>query len=503
MFRMILAFCALLAASTQAMQLVSTTPVHGAAGVPTSTQLVLQFDSPIDPEALYHQELGDSSLTLPVQFMVAEPWQAISVLSFQLENANTAFRLDLALQPDTDYTFVLSAAIALDGSGLLEPRLVFFSTAADPGPRQVSGVIEFSGVAANTVVALMDGPLSGSESRFLNGCLASPAGQFLFPWVRPGVYYPVAALDLDLNGLIEPGPGGDPLGFLDPDGDGLQDSIVVGAQDLDGLSLTLLHDLPRRTAREAVAMAWSGAQAWNPLAELKAITGWDEPDDRGATQSWACVYTAPGQEVVRVEVVGPFGVEGFQMTDVEGLAGEPPVPADFIDSDLVHSTALEQGGADFLAGHGSQVQHTLAGGAQSALWPQDPLRRLWTYEFLHEDGENSDLLLVMMDMVTGEVLHTTVVEPGPAIPEGLELAHNTPNPFNPDTILRFHLPTAGRTRLAVYDILGREVAVVLKGAYPAGEHHVRFDGSALAAGLYFVTLEFDGARLTRSMTLLK
>jgi hypothetical protein len=45
--------------------------------------------------------------------------------------------------------------------------------------------------------------------------------------------------------------------------------------------------------------------------------------------------------------------------------------------------------------------------------------------------------------------------------------------------------------------------VVLKGAYSAGEHQVRFDGSALGAGVYFYTLEYEGARLTRCMTLLK
>jgi len=501
--RLILALCLSLATTSSALQLVSTTPGHGDSGVATTTQLILQFDTPLDIEAGYIQDIGDTHIELPVQFLVAEPWDALVLESFQLSNDNTALQLDLGLQPDTDYTFAISAAVGADGSGLVGPELWCFSTAVAPGERQVSGSIEFSGVAGNTLVVLMDGPLGSEESRFLNGCLADMTGQYHMDPVRPGVYFPVAALDLDNNGVIEPGPGGDPLGFYDPDDDGLQDSIVVGQQDVDGILISLDTELTLRTAREAAGLAGPTAQAWNAQSELKSISGWEEPDELGAAQSWAFVYGVPGQEQLLVVVVSPFGVESFGMADIEGIADQPEVPAGFIDSDQVHELALANGGEEFLAEHGPLVQHLLTGGAQALVWPQDPQRRLWTYEFLVDNGGTQDLLLVMLDMLTGEVLNSTAVEPGPAVPKGLELAHNSPNPFNPDTILRFDLPAPGRIRLAVYDILGREVAVVLKGAYSAGEHQVRFDGSALSAGVYFYTLEYEGARLTRCMTLLK
>lgn len=501
--RLVPALCLSLATTSTALQLVSTTPGHGDSGVATTIQLILQFDTPLDIEAGYHFDFGDSTFTLPVQFLLAEPWDAVVLESFQMSNDHTALQLNLDLQPDTDYTFAISAAVGADGSGLAGPALWCFSTAAAPGERQVSGAIEFSGVAANTLVVLMDGPLGLDTSRLLNGCLADLTGQFHMDQVRPGVYFPVAALDLDMDGVIEPVPGGDPLGFYDPDDDGLQDSIMVGQQDVNGILISLDMELERRTVREAAVLAWPTAQAWNAESGLKSISGWEEPDEQGAAQSWAFVYGEGGQEQLLVVVVSPFGVESFTMADVEGIADQLSVPPDFIDSDLVHQVALANGGAEFLEEHGALVQHLLTGGAQALVWPQDPQRRLWTYEFLVDNGGTQDLLLVMLDMLTGEVLNSTAVEPGPAVPKGLELAHNAPNPFNPDTILRFDLPAPGRIRLAVYDILGREVAVVLKGAYPAGEHQVRFDGSALSAGVYFYTLEYEGARLTRCMTLLK
>lgn len=495
----ILALWCTLATTVSALELVSTSPAHGAAGVGTTTQLILQFDSPLDPGAVYDGDLG----SLPVQFLLAEPWDAIVLESYDFVNGNTALALQLSLEPDTDYTFVLSAATGADASGLAEPVLWFFSTAVELGTRQVGGAVEFSGVAANALVVLMNGPLSGEEPRFMSGCLAGSTGQFQFPWVRSGLYYPVAALDLDGDGMIDPSGGVDRLGFYDPDGDGQQDAIQVDEQDLTGITISLDVEFAPRTAREAASAAAPIAFEWNPDSELKAIMAWEAPDSSGAVFSWMCLFGVSGVDELLAVVVNPFGTESFSMPDEEGVADQPSVPENFLDSDQVAQVALAHAGLAFLEEHSYQVEHLLMGGAQSVVWPQDPQRRLWTYEFLFDDGENQDFLLVMMDMVTGEVLNSTTVEPGPAVPQGLELAHNAPNPFNPDTILRFHLPSPGRVRLVVYDILGREVAVVLKGAFTAGEHRVRFDGSALAGGLYFYTLEYEGARLTRSMTLLK
>ncbi|HIL58420.1 MAG TPA: T9SS type A sorting domain-containing protein, partial [Rhodothermales bacterium] len=61
----------------------------------------------------------------------------------------------------------------------------------------------------------------------------------------------------------------------------------------------------------------------------------------------------------------------------------------------------------------------------------------------------------------------------------------------------------GAVRLAVYDLLGREVAVLAEGTRPAGAHTARFDSRALAAGAYLVRLDAGGQSATRRLTVVK
>lgn len=90
-----------------------------------------------------------------------------------------------------------------------------------------------------------------------------------------------------------------------------------------------------------------------------------------------------------------------------------------------------------------------------------------------------------------------------ALPTEFALESNYPNPFNPTTAIAFQLPAPGLARLAVYDLLGREVALLTDGTLPAGRHEVQFDASGLASGMYLYALDVAGQRLTRSMLLLK
>jgi len=107
----------------------------------------------------------------------------------------------------------------------------------------------------------------------------------------------------------------------------------------------------------------------------------------------------------------------------------------------------------------------------------------------------------------------TVVEDGWIAPVGTEpasmpaprltLAAPTPNPAPGVTMLRYTLPAAGPVRLTVYDALGREVARLADGTEAAGPHAVRFDGSALPAGVYVVRLLHAAGAETQTLTLLR
>lgn len=64
------------------------------------------------------------------------------------------------------------------------------------------------------------------------------------------------------------------------------------------------------------------------------------------------------------------------------------------------------------------------------------------------------------------------------------LLQNYPNPFNPTTGIRYQVPGVSDVNIAVYDLLGRRVAVLVNERKPAGRYEVTFDGTGLASGVY-------------------
>jgi len=71
-------------------------------------------------------------------------------------------------------------------------------------------------------------------------------------------------------------------------------------------------------------------------------------------------------------------------------------------------------------------------------------------------------------------------------PEEFAISQNYPNPFNPNTTISYQLPSAGIVSLKVYDMLGREVVVLVDGVKEAGYYNATFNGSDLASGIYFI-----------------
>ncbi len=94
--------------------------------------------------------------------------------------------------------------------------------------------------------------------------------------------------------------------------------------------------------------------------------------------------------------------------------------------------------------------------------------------------------------------------PADALPPALlTLAPNWPNPFNPSTRLRFGLPQAGRVRLSIHDVRGREVARLWDGHREPGWLELDWQPRGLASGIYFARLSAGGTQLARKLVLLK
>jgi len=84
-----------------------------------------------------------------------------------------------------------------------------------------------------------------------------------------------------------------------------------------------------------------------------------------------------------------------------------------------------------------------------------------------------------------------------------QLQQNYPNPFNPTTVVSYQLPMASEVKLVVYNLLGREVSVLVNERKAAGVHEVKFDGSNLASGVYFYRLIAGDFVQTRRMVLVR
>ena len=87
----------------------------------------------------------------------------------------------------------------------------------------------------------------------------------------------------------------------------------------------------------------------------------------------------------------------------------------------------------------------------------------------------------------------------PPIPPLLDFDQNYPNPFSDITQLSYSLPKTMKVRLAVYDVLGKEVDLLVDALQDTGTYSITFDGSHLPAGIYYARIELDHLRFTQRM----
>jgi hypothetical protein len=88
------------------------------------------------------------------------------------------------------------------------------------------------------------------------------------------------------------------------------------------------------------------------------------------------------------------------------------------------------------------------------------------------------------------------------------LFQNSPNPFNPETEVRFELATPSQVSVSIFDAAGRRVRTLVDEARPAGVHVLRWNGrddgnQPVSSGVYFYRMHASGFDATRKMVLLK
>ena len=119
--------------------------------------------------------------------------------------------------------------------------------------------------------------------------------------------------------------------------------------------------------------------------------------------------------------------------------------------------------------------------------------------WIHEDESKSNIW--MTSAVFNPILGT--VEYQNINPSSYFLFQNYPNPFNPYTNIEYYIRKTSHVRIEVYDTLGKKIMTLKEGIEKPGVHKIIFDGSNLASGTYYYTLNFGGIKKSRSMTLVR
>jgi hypothetical protein len=171
------------------------------------------------------------------------------------------------------------------------------------------------------------------------------------------------------------------------------------------------------------------------------------------------------------------------LTDLSDLTNPQPQPLLFSELD---------GTADFSDGYLAP----LAGrytfeivDYRGAFVPDLPMNQQWTAGWTNFDPQNTQYLVVAVEDA------------------GLPLAAASvdiyPNPFNPQTTLRFNVPRAGSVSLRIYDVAGRVVTELYNGDLASGQFTTVFDGANLASGTYFARLQGSGFKAVQKMQLVR
>ncbi len=89
------------------------------------------------------------------------------------------------------------------------------------------------------------------------------------------------------------------------------------------------------------------------------------------------------------------------------------------------------------------------------------------------------------------------------IPDSYALNQNYPNPFNPVTKIKFSLPGKEHVKLIIYDMLGKEIAVLVNEELQAGSYQTEWDASGFSSGVYYYRLTAENYSETKKMVLIK
>ncbi len=221
--------------------------------------------------------------------------------------------------------------------------------------------------------------------------------------------------------------------------------------------------------------------------------GWNEWKFRGNVGAQVKVIVADSSD--NLYAAGPDGL--FKSID----KGETWTKKDSgLTDTYLTSAATDKKGNIFV---GSQNGYIYKSSDQGEIWIQKaelsyPIR----YILVEPDDEDIYAAVAgrLFDIKNPSV--TGVKTPKASVRNFL-LFQNFPNPFNPETVIRYRLSYCSFVTIKVYDMLGREVKTLINDYKAAGNYSVTFNGSNLPSGIYFYRMQAGSYASTKKLVLLK
>ena len=478
----------------------SITPANNSTNIPLTTTVSVTFSAALDTTFQLGSNIGifwnlDGS---PVRHYSPD----LRTVSF-----------DVTLLPSKVYVFCLYFARAQGGATLQLPNGVMFTTGSSFPPYTVSGDVRGGGTGvspAHALVLLSATPLTEGSPDAVSGAIADGDGGYVLPYVANGTYYPVAARDVDANGVIEPGTV-DVIAMGDP--------VTINNANLSGVNLTFIT-IPHMALATAITIADSISATLPADKSLRNLAG-DGIDTVGTAIGWEFDYLRnSGTEGYRVRVSGmERHCENVDSQSCIWLGQVRPLanPGSSANPSIFLTNIENNGGREFRSQNpGSNLRFNCQVNVGDLRYSNfgwlviDTSQNYWgaRYSFGY-DSTQQWVNVISRDYLgnysTGSILLIAGVKPGDNgnRPFEFALSQNYPNPFNPSTQIRFSVPKDEWTTLKVYNLIGQEVATLVRGNVQAGQYTIRFDGGNLASGMYFYRLVSGTHVLTNRMIMMK
>jgi hypothetical protein len=255
-----------------------------------------------------------------------------------------------------------------------------------------------------------------------------------------------------------------------------------------------------------VALTYDGGATSTPIYNQVNATGNVGPQ----LISGSFTTPATGGQNAQIEIT--FNGNSFNNDNIywDNLTLEYTVPVELTsfkaatngeDVELSWTTATETNNQGFeierMSVGGSFVQVGYAAGFGTTTEPK-------SYSFIDSKLETGKYLYRLKQIdFNGSFTYSDEVNVEVEIPLVYSLEQNYPNPFNPNTTINYSIQEDGLVKLAVYNLLGEEITVLLNNEQKAGKYEIMFDASELSSGVYMYRMESNNFLSIKKMILIK